>query len=77
MLAAILPRYVEVLIYQALLESRASEESARMITMHNATENAKDLVKSLTLTYNKARQAGITKEILEISSGAEALRVAS
>lgn len=76
-LAAVLPRYVEVLIFQALLESRASEESARMIAMHNATENAKDVVKSLTLSYNKARQAGITKEILEISSGAEALRAAS
>ena len=76
-LAAILPRYVEVQIFQALLESRASEESARMIAMHNATENAKDIVKSLTLSYNKARQAGITKEILEISSGAEALRAAS
>jgi F-type H+-transporting ATPase subunit gamma len=76
-LAAVLPRYVEVQIFQALLESRASEESARMIAMHNATENAKDIVKSLTLSYNKARQAGITKEILEISSGAEALRAAS
>jgi F-type H+-transporting ATPase subunit gamma len=76
-LAAVLPRYVEVQIYQALLESRASEESARMIAMHNATENAKDVVKSLTLSYNKARQAGITKEILEISGGAEALRSAS
>jgi F-type H+-transporting ATPase subunit gamma len=76
-LAAVLPRYVEVQIYQALLESRASEESARMIAMHNATENAKDVVKSLTLSYNKARQAGITKEILEISGGAEALRAAS
>lgn len=75
-LAAVLPRYVEVQIYQALLESRASEESARMIAMHNATENAKDVVKSLTLSYNKARQAGITKEILEISGGAEALRAA-
>lgn len=76
-LAAVLPRYVEVQIFQALLESRASEESARMIAMHNATENAKDVVKSLTLSYNKARQAGITKEILEISGGAEALRAAS
>jgi F-type H+-transporting ATPase subunit gamma len=47
-----------------------------MIAMHNATQNAKDIVQSLTLTYNKARQAGITKEILEISSGAEALRQA-
>lgn len=75
-LAAILPRYVEVQLYQALLESLASEHAARMIAMHNATENARDIVKSLTLSYNKARQAGITKEILEISSGAEALRAA-
>jgi F-type H+-transporting ATPase subunit gamma len=75
-LAAILPRYVEVQLYQALLESLASEHAARMIAMHNATQNAKDIVQSLTLTYNKARQAGITKEILEISSGAEALRQA-
>jgi F-type H+-transporting ATPase subunit gamma len=75
-LAAILPRYVEVQLYQALLESLASEHAARMVAMHNATENARDIVKSLTLSYNKARQAGITKEILEISSGAEALRAA-
>ena len=75
-LAAILPRYVEVQLYQALLESLASEHAARMVAMHNATENARDIVKSLTLSYNKARQAGITKEILEIASGAEALRAA-
>lgn len=75
-LSAILPRYVEVQIYQALLESIASEHAARMIAMHNATENAKDIVRTLTLSYNKARQAGITKEILEISGGAEALRQA-
>lgn len=76
-LAAILPRYVLVQIYQALLEARASEEAARMIAMHNATENARDIVRTLTLSYNKARQAGITKEMLEIVSGAEALRTAS
>src|SRR5437870_1773345 len=76
-LAQLLPRDIAVQIYQALLESLASEQSARMIAMHNATENAKDIVRSLTLTYNKARQAGITKEILEISGGAEALRQAS
>lgn len=76
-LAALLPRYVAVQIYQAMLESVASEHSARMIAMHNATENARDIVKSLTLSYNKARQASITGEILEISGGAEALRQAS
>ena len=75
-LAAILPRYIAVQIYQAVLESLASEHSARMIAMHNATENARDIVRNLTLTYNKARQAGITSEILEISGGAEALRQA-
>ena len=71
-----LPRYVAVQIYQAILESLASEHGARMIAMHNATENARDIVQTLTLTYNKARQAGITSEILEISGGAEALRQA-
>jgi F-type H+-transporting ATPase subunit gamma len=75
-LSAILPRYVAVQIYQAILESLASEHGARMIAMHNATENARDIVRTLTLTYNKARQAGITSEILEISGGAEALRQA-
>jgi F-type H+-transporting ATPase subunit gamma len=75
-LSAILPRYIAVQIYQAVLESQASEHAARMIAMHNATENARDIVKTLTLTYNKARQAGITSEILEISGGAEALRQA-
>ena len=70
---ALLPRYVEVELYQALLEAVASEHSARMVAMRNATENAQDLVQALTLTYNKARQAAITKEISEISGAAEAL----
>lgn len=64
---------VEVLVYQALLESRASEHSARMVAMKNATENAEELSDELTLTYNRARQATITREISEIASGAEAL----
>ncbi|MBM2810530.1 MAG: synthase gamma subunit [Chloroflexi bacterium] len=72
-MAALLPRYVEMLIYHALLETTASEHSARMVSMRNATENANDLVDALTLTYNKARQSAITKEIAEISSAAEAL----
>lgn len=76
-LAAVLPRYVESLVYQALLEALASEHSARMIAMHNATENAKDIVTELTLSYNKARQAGITREILDITGGVEALRQAT
>ena len=73
-LSQLLPRYIEVLIYQAVLEAKASEHSARMIAMHNATENARELVQELTLTYNNARQASITNEILEIASGAETLR---
>lgn len=72
-LAALLPRYVEVQIYQAVLEAQASEQSARMVAMRNATQNAKELVNELTLSYNKARQESITKELLEISSGAQAL----
>lgn len=76
-LAQILPRYVEVLVYQAVLEALASEHSARMVAMHNATENAKDIVQELTLSYNKARQAGITTEMLDIVGGVEALRQAT
>jgi F-type H+-transporting ATPase subunit gamma len=70
----LLPRYVEFTIYQAILESLASEHSARMIAMSNATDNALELIKDLTLLMNKARQAEITKEISEISGAAEALR---
>jgi len=73
----LLPRYVETQVYQALLENQASEYSARMIAMQNATEAAGDLIKSLTLTANKVRQAGITTELMEIVGGAEALRASS
>ncbi len=73
LLADLLPRYVEVGIYQVVLESIASEHSARMVAMQNATKNAKDLVRDLTLTYNKARQANITNEVSEIATGAMAL----
>jgi F-type H+-transporting ATPase subunit gamma len=72
-LNVLLPRYVEVELYRALLETTASEHSARMVAMKSATENAEDIVRGLTLTYNKARQAAITKEISEISSAAEAM----
>jgi len=72
-LAELLPRYVEVRIFQALLDTIASEHSARMIAMGNATDNAKDLISTLTLVYNKARQAAITREIAEISAGAGVL----
>jgi F-type H+-transporting ATPase subunit gamma len=69
----ILPRFTELIIYQCLLESLASEHSARMVAMRNATENAHALVEDLTLSYNKARQLAITNEILDIVGGAEAL----
>ena len=73
-LRALLPRFVEVQIYEAVLEAVASEHSARMIAMHNATQNAPDVIQSLTLLYNKTRQSSITTEILEIASGAEAVQ---
>jgi F-type H+-transporting ATPase subunit gamma len=73
-LSQLLPRYVEFTIYQAVLESKASEQSARMIAMSNATDNALELIQDLTLLANKARQAEITKEIAEISGAAEAIR---
>src|SRR5437762_7590431 len=69
----LVPRYVEVAIYQAVLETIASEHSARMIAMRNATDNANDLVQALSLSYNKARQAAITREVIEIASAAEAM----
>ncbi len=72
-LQALLPRFVEVQIYQALLESIASEHSARMVAMRSATDNARDLVRELTLTYNKVRQSQITREVSEIAAGAAAL----
>jgi F-type H+-transporting ATPase subunit gamma len=70
----LLPRYVESRIHHLLLESVTSEFGARMTAMTNATENAGELIDTLTLNYNKARQATITKELLEVVSGAEALR---
>ena len=68
-----LPRFTELQLYQAVLESRASEESARMVAMRSATENAKELIGDLTLMYNKVRQGAITTEMLDIVGGAEAL----
>ncbi len=70
---ALLPRYIDMQVYQALLETLASFYSAQMVAMKNASDNAKDLIQDLTLTYNKARQASITTQILEVVSGAEAL----
>lgn len=70
----IVPRFTALQLYQAVLESQASEHSARMVAMRNASDNASGLVEDLTLVYNKARQAGITAEILDIVGGAEALQ---
>lgn len=72
-LSRLIPQYVNTVIFQALLESAAGEHGARMTAMKNATDNANDLSDRLTLQMNKARQAQITQEILEIASGAEAL----
>ncbi len=72
-LEAVLPQYILMELYQILLEARASEHSARMVAMKNATENAKEMVDDLTLTYNGIRQEAITKEILDISTAAVAL----
>lgn len=72
-LEAVLPSFTELQIYQAVLESLASEHSARMMAMRTATENSEALVDDLTLSYNKARQQAITSEILDIAGGAEAL----
>ncbi|MBA7704138.1 ATP synthase gamma chain [subsurface metagenome] len=72
-LEGLLPRFVEMQIYQAIVEAIASEQSARMVAMRNATENAGELIDELTLMYNKARQESITKELLDIIGGVEAL----
>ena len=71
-LEQLLPRYVATRIFQAVLEAKASEESSRMVAMKNATENAEELIEDLTLSYNKVRQANITREMIEIASGANA-----
>jgi F-type H+-transporting ATPase subunit gamma len=72
-LGELLPRFVEMQIYHAILESIASEQSARMVAMRNATDNANELIEELTLMYNKARQESITEELLDITGGAAAL----
>jgi F-type H+-transporting ATPase subunit gamma len=68
-LRELLPRYVEMQVYHAILESIASEQSARMVAMRNATDNADEMIENLTLIYNKARQELITKELLDIAGG--------
>jgi F-type H+-transporting ATPase subunit gamma len=72
-LQQLLPRYVATRVFQAALELTASFYSAQMVAMKNATENAQELIEDLTLTYNKVRQANITREMIEIATGAEAL----
>ena len=72
-LGALLPHYLNFQVYQFLLEAKASEHSSRMVAMKNATDNAKQLIKDLTLEYNKLRQANITKELLEITTAQMAL----
>jgi F-type H+-transporting ATPase subunit gamma len=69
----LLPRFVEMRIYHAILEAIASEQSARMVAMRNATDNANDVISDLTLTLNKARQEMITTELLDISGGVEVI----
>lgn len=76
LLEQVVRRFVELQIYQAVVESLASEHAARMMAMRNATENANDLLKDLTMTYNKLRQQSITEEMLDIAGGAEALAAA-
>ena len=75
-LESLLPRHVEIQVYRALMESLAAEYGARMTAMDNATKNASEMIDLLTIQFNKARQERITKELLEIVSGAEALRQA-
>mgnify|MGYP003320459090 CR=1 FL=1 len=71
---SLIPRHLNVQMWKYLLESYASEQAARMVAMENATSNSEDMIKNLTLEFNKARQAAITTEMLEIVSGAEALK---
>jgi F-type H+-transporting ATPase subunit gamma len=72
----VLPRYIEIQVYAAILELKASEQSARMVAMRNATDNANELIQDLTLEYNKARQDQITRELLDIVGGAEVMQTA-
>lgn len=73
-LNALIPQLVQILLFHALLESKASEHSARMVAMKNATDKSKEVIKTLTVKYNKARQAAITAEVSEITAGVEAMK---
>jgi F-type H+-transporting ATPase subunit gamma len=72
-MGSLIPHYLNLVAFQTLLEAKASEHSARMVAMKSATDNAKDLIKDLTLEFNKVRQASITQEILEIATAAMAV----
>ena len=72
-LHGIIPRFTALQVYQAILTSQASEQAARMVSMRNATDNARDLISALQMDYNKARQQAITNEMLDITGGAEAM----
>jgi len=74
LLNLIIPRYLEVVFYRTLLEAYSSEHSARMMAMRNASKNASEVIDELTLTFNKARQANITRELLDIVGGAEGMK---
>ncbi len=76
-LGTLLPRYVEMLIYQAVLENAASEQTARMVAMRNATDSAEEMISDLSLIYNKARQEAITSELLDLVGGVAALEAGS
>ncbi len=69
LLGNVLPRYLNILLYTTLLNAKASEQSARMVSMKGATDNAESMIKDLTLAYNKLRQGHITQELLEIAGG--------
>lgn len=73
-LSALIPQLVQIMLYHALIESKASEHSARMVAMKNATDNSKEMARSLTLQFNKQRQAAITAEVSEITGGMEAMK---
>jgi F-type H+-transporting ATPase subunit gamma len=74
LLGRLLPNSIELQVFQAMLESEAAEHASRMTAMDNATRNASEMINALTLQYNRARQAYITKELIEIVSGAESLK---
>jgi F-type H+-transporting ATPase subunit gamma len=73
-LTTLIPQIIQILLYHAIIENKASEHSARMVAMKNATDKSKEVVKTLTTKFNKARQAAITAEVSEITAGVEAMK---